>query len=82
MFFNPGNISIHPILQELFAIRTSLASLIKQTFLGMNERFRLAKYFGSFRHLKAEAGKNLRYLIPYQCDRMLGPERSATAPKE
>src|SRR5690606_22372902 len=41
--FYPGNVPIHPALQELPAVRPDITRIIKQAILYMNKCFRLAK---------------------------------------
>lgn len=43
MFFDPGDVLIHPILQELAAALADVARIVKQSVLGLDKRFRLAQ---------------------------------------
>ena len=57
ILFQPCNIPIHPVLQELPASRTNVAILIKESIFGMNIRFRLAEC----RHI--EAGEDIAEML-------------------
>ena len=43
VLFHPCDILVHSVLQELFAVSTEVAGLVKQPILYMNECFGLAK---------------------------------------
>jgi hypothetical protein len=43
VLFHPGDILVHPVLQEFLAVCTDVAGLVKQTILYLNECFGLAK---------------------------------------
>jgi hypothetical protein len=43
VFFYPGDILIHPVLQEFFAVCADVTGFIKQPILDLNESIGLAK---------------------------------------
>ena len=43
MFFHPGNILIHPVLQEFFAACADVTRHVKQPFVNLDKYFGLAQ---------------------------------------
>ena len=43
VLFDPGHVFVHPGLQKLLAARANVASIVEQTFLGLDKRLGLAE---------------------------------------
>ena len=52
MLFNPGDVAVHPRLQEFFAARTDAAVVVEQVVLGLDKCFRLTQR----RHIEIRQG--------------------------